>query len=429
MSTTVDHQILGAGRKTSTLPRVGFSLFCLYYMTLVLLPGGSIFGLNLKVLVFLPVAFFAIRISLNQRNALRQLAVSAAMIAIFLLWIMVAQWYSFYDTRLSFAQYRDVSTTFAGCWFVRLYTLDEAKRRTFLRLCLYTVAFGGLLKALIFAYALSRGVSVSVIMDGIAKAFGVQLMTFDLGDAVGRIQYPSDTLVPVCLFAILCLRKKLGIGGFTSLVIVTCLLSSSIFTFSRFMWIYTVFGALLGLAVGKKDRMHLLYFAGTGAVVAYTFKALALVIGLRFSDQVVDSSDATRTEQKGALINFLKDAPFFGHGLGTYTSLVIRDSDLYYNYEMQVIALAGQVGIVGIALLLGIMVNYYRKAFSFRRGSRLYQVAVFLMLLLFLLSGFFNPYLVSSIASATFGMLFALAALGSSEEDAKLKILMSPLRN
>lgn len=405
--------LLGAAERFGSV-----GLFYLYIVFLVLLPGGTIRGLNVKVLIFVPVAFFAIQVLLRQKDALYQLASGSGLLAVFLLWAFIAQYYSFYNVSLTLMQYRDISATFAGCWFVRLFTVGREERKSFVLLCIYTVAFGGLLKMVIFTYALRSGVSVSTIMDGIARIFGVQFMTFELGDAGLRIQFASDTLVPVCLFAILCLRKRLRIGGITSFVVVGLLLVSSVFTFSRFLWFYAAVAAALGLMAGRRDRMHLWYFSAAVAVVAFNSKILLTIVGLRFSTRVVGSSDQARTLQKGALVSFFREAPLLGHGLGSYTWHVIRAPDLPYNYEMQVVALAGQVGAIGMLLLLAVMFNYYRKAFSFETGAWRYQGAVLLMLICFLLAGFFNPCLISSIAAGTFGLLFALASLGNCVESA-----------
>lgn len=393
-----------------------FRCFCTYIVFLVLLPSGSVFGVNIKVLIFVPVALFALKRMLQQRDALYQLAVSAGLLTLFLGWIFVAQCYAFYNVGLSLLQYRDIITTFAGCWFVRLFTQDAQERMRFIRVCLFAVAFGGLLKSVIFLYSLMSGTPISGILDGLSRIFGVQLMTFDLADAGIRIQFPSDSLIPVCLFAILCLRRRLDLSGLFSLVLVVCYLVSSVFTFSRFIWLYTAVAAVLGLVAGKRDKMHVLYVGGLTVATAYSFDLLWTIFQLRFSSQVVDSSDADRILQKGALERFFQDAPLFGHGLGSFTTEVIRSRELPYNYEMQVAALSGQVGTIGILLLLGALFNYYRKAFTLERESLRYQGAVLLLLLCFLSAGFFNPYLISSIAAATFGLLFALASLRTPTE-------------
>ncbi len=397
-----------------------YLLFCVYMAILVLLPGGTILGFNFKMFIFVPLVLLAVREVIREKGGVKELAIGAAIIGTLAFWIFLAQIYSFFDIKMSLSQYKDVAATLIGCWFVRLFTQTRRDRDNFIRLCLYTTTFLGFVKIAIFFYSLITGVSISSVMDSIAHAFGVQLMTFDLGDALGRIQFPSDSLVPVCLFMVLCLRKRLNISSFTSVLMVALLIASSIFSFSRFLWGYTVVAAILGILVSKRDKMHWLYLSISTAAVGYYFTTIALLIQLRFSQDVVDASDSERVLQSSALQHFFVDAPLFGHGFGTFTNVVIRQPDLPYNYEMQLLALSTQIGIVGMILLTCLLVNYYRKAFTFSKGVRSFQSAVLILLIGFLTGALFNPSVVSSIAAATFGLLFALASTESGAEKTSL---------
>ena len=399
------------------LPRP-FFLFCAYMAILILLPGGTLLGFNFKMLIFVPLVIVTVREVTGEAGGLRQIAIGTAIIAALTFWIFLAQIYNFFDIKMSLAQYRDVAASLIGCWFVRIFTQTRRDREFFIRLCLYGTAFLGLVKIGIFSYSMLTGVSTASVMGAISRAFGVQLMTFELGDALGRIQLSSDTLIPVCLFTVLCLRRQLNIRSLESLGMVALLIASSVFTFSRFLWGYTAFAALLGIVVSKRDKMHWLYLSVSTVAVGFYFNALALLVQLRFSQEIVDSSDSDRVLQSGALQRFFVDAPLFGHGFGTYTNVVIRQPDLPYNYEMQLLALCTQVGIVGMLFMASLMVVYYAKAFTFAKGSRTYQSAVFILLLTFLVGGLFNPSVVSSIAATTYGLLFALAATDCCAEKA-----------
>lgn len=376
-------------------------------MFLTLLPSGSILGLNVKMIAFVPVSFFAFKISL--RRGYVTLAINIGVVLVISAWLILSQFYAMFPFTLALTQYKDVITTLAGCWFVRMYTLEEEDRKTFIRLCVYTVAAGGFLKVLLFSYSMVTGVSTTSLIDGISKIFGVQLMTADLGELFGRIQFVSDTLVPICIFAILCLRFKLNISAWKSFIIFDLMIISSLFTFSRFLWGNTILAIVLGMIVAKKDRLHLLYIGVASAAAIYFFELIEAVVEVRFSDTFVDASDIDRKMQNLALNNFFWEAPVFGHGLGSFSTVLIRSQELPYSYESQVLALCGQVGVVGIALFAGLLLNYYRKAFSFKRGVRMYQMSVLIILGAFIASGFFNPYLLSSTAAVSFGLIFALA--------------------
>ena len=166
--------------------------------------------------------------------------------------------------------------------------------------------------------------------------------------------------------------------------------------------------------------MHWIYGSLSAAVVGYYFPVVALLIQLRFSQRVVDASDSERVLQSSALQRFFVDAPIFGHGLGSFTHAVIRQPDLPYNYEMQLVALSTQIGIVGMIFMTGLLINYYRKAFHFPRGTRAFQATVLLLLVTFLAGALFNPSVLSSIAAATFGLLFALASTGTGVDKASV---------
>ena len=104
---------------------------------------------------------------------------------------------------------------------------------------------------------------------------------------------------------------------------------------------------------------------------------------------------------------------FFGHGLGSYTIQVIRSAEAPYVYEVQLLALVGQVGLAGMAILAVLLINYYSKAVRLKAGQWGYQISILIMLALFIGAGLFNPGILTSTASLTYGFLFVLASLGS----------------
>jgi hypothetical protein len=394
------------------MPRA-FHLFCLYIVLLTLLPTGSVYGVNVKVFVFLPLIILGVNSSLKQKGGLRELPINIAILMAFFAWALLSQFYPVFTFNSALIQYKDVATTLIGCWLVRIFTLDDLDREAFAKLCIYTVAFGGFIKVAMFSYSLYANVSIEEFTEAIYRIFGIRLMTIDLNGTGIRIEFISDILIPICLFAILCMRKRLKIRPVNSLAIVSLLLFSSIFTFSRFLWANTVVGIVLGMFVARKDKMHILYIGGAVGATLCFFDQISTLIALRFSDKFVDSSDIERVIQKVALQRFFIEAAVFGHGLGSYSTRSIRSIELPYSYELQILALFGQVGVVGILLFTFLLFNYYRKAFSFRRGRRSYQISLVLLLICFLASGFFNPNILSSTAAVNFGLIFCLASLGS----------------
>ena len=153
---------------------------------------------------------------------------------------------------MALIQYKDVITTLAGCWFVRIFTHNEKDLKFFIKLCLYTVAFGSLLKVVLFTYSIATGTSSTDLIGSIRRVFGVQLMTTDFEGMGGRIQYISDTMIPICLFVILRLRKKLDIRSLSSILVFALLICSSLMTFSRSLWGSSLLGAGLGYSGSQR---------------------------------------------------------------------------------------------------------------------------------------------------------------------------------
>jgi hypothetical protein len=115
--------------------------------------------------------------------------------------------------------------------------------------------------------------------------------------------------------------------------------------------------------------------------------------------------------QVAALKSFIADAPWFGHGLGTYSHLVWRSLDAPYVYEAQLLALFGQVGIVGVFLLVVLMMSYFRWFRPNGQRSVMLSAGLFLLLVGWLAGGFLNPSVISSAASVSYAAIFAIESL------------------
>jgi O-antigen ligase len=390
------------------------AVFVAYIIALIVLPTGNVFGVNVKVLLFLALLAPALERCLRREPG--SLGWLIAIPAVFSFWVLLGVFNSF-SIEMALTEYKDLVTTLAGSWLIALYIAESETRAVrFLRLVVYSVAATSTAKLAILYYSFTSGVSVVAIMQGISKTFGVELVTIDLGDLGGRIELISDGLVPLCLFAIIGLRPELGLRRTTMLFLLAASLFSAIMTFSRFLWAFSAVGLLMGFVTARREPIHLLLLAALAAGIANVYELIGSMITLRFFSQQTDASDFPRIEQKSALTAFFEDAPIFGHGLGSYTPQVIRSETLPYSYENQLLALAGQLGIVGLLLLSGLLLAYYRKLVATRRQSLFYKCTLVALLVVWILGGFFNPGLVSSTAALSYGFLWALGELRRSPQ-------------
>lgn len=172
------------------------------------------------------------------------------------------------------------------------------------------------------------------------------------------------------------------------------------------------------MLVSKRDTANLIYFCTLAATLMYCFTLIADLITLRFSDSLAGSSDAERIWQIKALTYFFWQAPLFGNGLGSYALQLKRSVELPYAYEVQILALLGQLGIFGTGCLVLLLINYYRKAFTFQSKTRFFQFALLIVLCNFLASGFFNPSLLVSMSAVSYGFVFTLASINRHKEAA-----------
>ena len=175
------------------------------------------------------------------------------------------------------------------------------------------------------------------------------------------------------------------------------------------------------MLISRRDKMVLLYLAIIGAVTAFFFPMLSTLITLRFSSSLADTSDMYRVWQIVALKRFFWNAPLFGNGLGSYALDHKRSVEVPYAYEVQILALLGQMGLVGTAFLIALLINYYRKAFNFRPGTRLYHAVLLVLLIDFIGAGFFNPDLLVSMSAVSYGLIFVMARMWFRPEKASIK--------
>ncbi len=408
----------GVGLQTrlpAFLDRLYTLAFSIFVFITVFFPSGTLYGINLKLPLYaalLPLAgyrFFRGRVSAG--DLMRLLSIPAVLAV----WMLIGLTYGF-DTASVLRQYTDIFLTLLLCWLAALFC-DGIEERSFqlVRLVLLAEIATSLMKTGLIAYALVRGIPVVQVVTAVSEAFGVNLMTMDLGALFGRVQFVSDALIPICIYVIFRYRGRLHYSSWRASWIIVLLLISMIFSFSRFFWAFSVLGLLVGLLLGKRDRFQLGVVAVLIVAVLAALPALSALYELRFSDQVAGSSDLERVDQREALQQFFVDAPFFGHGLGSFTPRVIRDNTSpasRYSYEMQILALAGQTGLAGFMLLAALILWYYRKLWSSSGSQSLADRAgVTALLLCWFSAGLYNPLLLNPVAAVSYITFAALADL------------------
>lgn len=380
----------------------------LYFCACIILPTGSIFGLNIKQPLFLLTGLTVIvrpeRFKLSKTTVRNGMSLTTILFS----WVVWAFITGRSDGILPFLQFEDIVVTAATAFLVTEYISNSYRCNRFIRLVIYCVGITSAVKALAFTYAAATGSSVSDIINIFSDVFGVNLATLENGGVGARFQFISDSVIPVVLYGLLGRRTRFGISEKLSVVLVALIIFSAIVTFSRFLWAFTGIAVLLGVVTTRVDRAKVLYFSLVGLATSYFWKELTLLFELRTSAIQVDFSDGLREAQRVALYKFVLDAPLFGHGLGTFTAEILRHPTAFYSYELQLVALVGQIGFVGTSFVAIAIAYYYRGLFHYSRPF-VQSACVLALILVWMASGFTNPYLATSSAGLVFGLLYALA--------------------
>ena len=388
--------------------------FSIFIFITVFLPGGSIHGVNFKYPVYaglLPLA--AYRLFRHRQATAAKLALLLAVPAALSGWIILGLSHGFNLSGV-LRQFADMLLTLLVCWLVSMFCdKEESRRLRFLSLAVNAAIATAVLKLSLIAYAVFRGIPVVQMVLWLDGVFGVDLMTMDLGSLFGRVQFISDELIPVCIFVVLRFRERLKIGNSRASLAILLLLGSVLFSFSRYFWGFTALAFVLGLLLGKRDRFQAVIIFVLAVSVVASLPALVALYQLRFSTEVAGESDILRNGQISALKDFFIDAPFFGHGLGSYTTQNIRGSTEAgrASYEVQLLALPAQIGLVGMCFYIALALYYYSRLWWNSPLLSLDRLGIFLLLMFWFAAGFTNPLLFHPVAGVNYAMLAILSKL------------------
>jgi hypothetical protein len=383
------------------------SLLLLLLFTAVCLPTGSIFGLNIKTVLFvfyiLSFAWFVATHS-AQWPTLSEQAFLGGFVLSLAFWALIAIYHGEDDTKQIFLELKDMATTVLIAWFCYFFLRRKLVRaESVITSIIYAAVTVGVIKlALIFAVLLFR---ISPI-DLIESVFGEGSLTSgEIGLGLTRLGFSSDIVGAFALFAVLCpsvsgVRLRRGMMTLSILM----LLTSGLISYSRYLWFVDLFAIVAALVIERRVKALLFSAVAVAILVFASFEVVGPLLIQRFSSDQVSDSDQTRIEQSKALWDEIEAQPVFGKGIGQH-ALVIRSEQNRYSYELQWMALLMQTGIVGIIAILILIAAAARDLLAVR-GSVKYWLAG--LYLLWLLGSWTNPYLISSFAGAAFGMFMAM---------------------
>ena len=262
----------------------------------------------------------------------------------------------------------------------------------------------------------------------ILHTLGFRFMRMSIAGNIERVQTSSDVVTPFLVFFLL-ESKSFGLNlskGFKAFYLILAL-ASCLLSFSRYLIFIYCCSVLLYLMHQNLSRI-IKSIAGISLFLVASY----LVVGTDTVDDMVKrrlasaenyNSDLVRGQQMDSLLKEYEKASFFGKGLGGYASDYIRDPLLLHHYEVQWFAFLMQFGFIGI---LGILISLGLIAYRFFLPPfTLQKYSFFFLFLLWLISGFTNPFLIS-LASGIVYTLFYVSGLSLSPAGSPPRVRQSP---
>ncbi|MGR5912434.1 hypothetical protein ACT7DG_19185 [Bacillus cereus] len=166
----------------------------------------------------------------------------------------------------------------------------------------------------------------------------------------------------------------------------------------------------IGLKNKAKVVRNMTYLFIASIIMLFMLNYFGLLDNLieRFSFSNTDnvSSDSTRDIQRESLLSIIDNNAIIGVGLGSYDKNLIRNEYANSVYELQVLSLIAKLGIIMFISILSTVAYYVYTTIDKQ------YIPVVLILLL---SGMFNPYLLTSV----FGVCMLVTVLLSSTSKSK----------
>lgn len=387
--------------------KVTNKLLAFFIYASIVLPTGSIFGVNIKILSML--IFFLGLLVYKKDYVLTSVLVKMSP---FIVFIILEIFYSLvflnYDDSYLVSQSKDIFVFFLMFYVCVIYAKKICGYERLLDIIIKAAFLVGVMKIVILMYSFASGVPVSYIIRAMGKMFGTSIMSFDVeSSSISRINFTSDSILFICIFY---LFMKIFRGGVRKIdyffLLVICF--SALLTMSRFQWAACAFSSLAAMLINlkKKKSFLILCFFSIISLVSLSLPSVQEMIKTRFDERIVSSSDIERNLQRDAIYIAIEKAPVMGSGVGYYIPTMIRSTTAKYSYELQIQALVMQFGIIGTLVIMSFILI---PLFDSSRRMSIITWGSFISVIIIWISGaFFNPVLFSSSAGASMAAIYGI---------------------
>lgn len=384
------------------------TLFLVLLFLAVSLPTGSIFGFNLKVVVFeLFFAAFVLYIVTNRSIlSTADVFLPLAVVASLCFWSLIGILNGQADTGQIFYQLRELGSAIVIAWlsifFVRKGMVRPERLIATIICGMFTVSA---MKIALVAGSLFFDINPIQIIQSVFGEASTVANSIDFN--LVRLEFSADILGGFALFALLAPSLS-GVRFSLTRKLVFCLvilLGSGFLAYSRYVWFIYVVSTFTAMIVERTWRMMAVTVLAMLVLCVPFYDVFQTIFEARFLSVGTDVSDAGRVAQARALMDEVKARPILGKGIGTHSNAYLSSDANLYAYELQWLAFLMQFGIVGET---GILLLVAASAWDLILAKHPAKLWVLFLFSLWLLASWTNSYLTSSFAGATFGLFMAM---------------------
>lgn len=382
----------------------------LFLYICIILPAGSVFGVNVKILSLL---FVVLAVMVYQKGIyIYKIIFFSTPIITFLTFEILYSYVTGYRSEYILIQAKDIFVFFLIVVICTVSLPKNEMESIAVKVIVRGLCVASCIKIIMLSFSFISGIPVSQVVGIISGFFKVTLMSLDVEDSsIGRVNFTSDAILPFALFitASKVLKGNRDKKKYIASLLLFLLLSfSALISMSRFYWatsILSVILAAIGTINKSKSFISILVIV---LIVIFSLGSSSVqnMVSSRFSAHNNDNSDGARVVQYKKISHAIDNHPIMGGGLGYYIPDYIRSDDAKYSYELQIPALIMQIGFFGTAILIfGVLIacfNYYRYM------SFYYRVCYLIFIFIWLSSGVFNPVLFSSSGGVVFLLMIAM---------------------
>jgi len=371
-----------------------------YLFLSVFLPAGGFLNINFKLILLIISVFFIVfeRKGVFLYKFLKVIYFPILMILVFIFYSIIL------GNEIPFILSQSIQIIVF--FLVLLLPLAVFNKEELVRKVIPVIVFGGvsvaIFKICMLLYSVISGQPVTAVVMLVRDFFNVNIMSYDIDDSyLGRINLPGDLLLNFSIFFIISEIIKIGFKPKKrNLLYLIVLLISALLTMSRYQWAAVVFSMMLPyfMFINNRKSLAFLFLFAFAAAITLTIPSVQDVIMSRFDSDANSASDIIRILQQNKIEGQINKSLFFGSGLGSYVKDYIRSPTQPYSYELQLLALIMQLGIVGFFVFFMYIFNFFFK--HTKNASFRYLICAFILMGLWISGAIFNPTLYSSCGGA-----------------------------